>query len=77
MKKRKPDSVNSSVLQSIGKQLEQFTLESVIAEAPKWIDDCISRFARQIESHGLDPPVIGSKDAKKSLLDRLALSADE
>jgi transposase len=69
-------SVISSVLQSISKQLEQFTLESVIAEATKWLDDGISSFVRQVESHGLDPPGCGSKGEEKSLLDRLVLAAD-
>ena len=69
-------SVISSVLQSIGKQLEQFTLESVIAEASRWLSDGKSCFTNQIESRGLGPPGDASSPNRKSLLDRVVLAAD-
>ena len=59
-----------------GKQLERFTLESVIAEATQWLDDGISSFARQVKSHGLGPPGRDSTGEEKSMLDRLVLAAD-
>ena len=49
-------SIISSVLQSIGKQVEEFTLESVIAQATKWLKEGTSCFARQVETRGLSPP---------------------
>ena len=42
-------SVVSSVLQSIGKQLGNFTLQSVIEEANRWLEVGRSCFAEQIE----------------------------
>jgi hypothetical protein len=69
-------SVISSVLQSIGKQLESFTLESVIEEASRWLAKGRSCFADQIESRGLGPPGGRSSSEQKSLLDRVVLSAD-
>lgn len=72
-------SVISSVLQSIGKQLEDFTLETVIAEASYWLSRGRSCFTDQVESLGLGPPADESPpDSKrpKSLLDRIILAAD-
>jgi len=69
-------SVISSVLQSIGKQLESFTLESVIKEASRWLEKGRSCFADQIESRGLSLPGGRSSPEQKSLLDRVVVSAD-
>lgn len=69
-------SVISSVLQSIGKQLEEFTLEKVIAEANRWLSEGQSCFAEQVESRGLGPPKSRSPADSESLLDRLVLAAD-
>lgn len=49
-------SVISSVLHSIGKRLEQFTLESVIQEANRWLEVGRSCFADQVQERGLSPP---------------------
>jgi transposase len=46
-------SVISSVLQSIGKQVGSFTLDSVITEASRWLHKGRSCFAEQIRSCGL------------------------
>jgi uncharacterized small protein (DUF1192 family) len=69
-------SVISSVLQSIGKQVEHFTLESVITEANRWLSDGKSCFAKQVESLGLGPPDGKSLSPQKNLLDRIILGAD-
>lgn len=67
----KRQSVISSVLQSIGKQLEALTLNGVIAEVQNWIEEGRSCFTRWAEASGLSPPT-----AERSLLDRLILDAD-
>ena len=67
----KRQSVISSVLQSIGKQLGRLTLGGVIAEVQNWIDEGKSCFTRCMESSGLSPPT-----SEDSLLDRLILNAD-
>ncbi|WP_197442870.1 IS66 family transposase [Lignipirellula cremea] len=69
-------SVISSVLQSIGKQLDRFTLEAVIAEAARWLEEGESCFARQVESRGLGPPGTLSYGDETSLLDQVILAAD-
>jgi len=70
-------SVISSVLQSIGKQLENFTLENVIDEANRWLKAGRSCFAEQVEALGLSPPRDKSPPTEtKSLLDSLVLGAD-
>lgn len=69
-------SVISSVLQSIGKHLGRFTLESVIEEAKRWLDEGRSCFQREIEAQGLSPPARQGDNPEASLLDRLVLSAD-
>jgi hypothetical protein len=68
--------VISSVLQSIGKHLGRFTLESVIEEAKRWVDEGRSCFKMEIEAQGLSPPERQGADVETSLLDRLVLSAD-
>ncbi len=70
-------SVISSVLQSIGKQLDRFTLEAVIGEAARWLEDGKSCFAKQVESRGLDPPGPPlPRGTEPSLLDQVILAAD-
>lgn len=69
-------SIISSVLQSIGKQLETFTLESVIDEAKRWLSAGQSCFQAQVEAQGLSPPATSDSGDKKPLLDRLVLTAD-
>ena len=67
----KRQSIISSVLQSVGKQLESFTLERVIDEIQIWMFRGRSRFKEQVEASGWSPPA-----SNKSLLDRLILEAD-
>jgi hypothetical protein len=69
-------SIISSVLQSIGKQLEDFTLEKVIAEASRWLSTGRSCFAEQVERLGLSPPLATTPTDSESLLDRVILKAD-
>lgn len=69
-------SVISSVLQSIGKQLPEFTLESVIAEVQRWMEVGKSCFADTVHQLGLGPPQTAPDIDAKSLLDRVILSAD-
>ncbi len=70
-------SVISSVLQSIGKQLDRFTLEAVIGEAARWLEDGKSCFAKQVESRGLGPPGPPlPRGTEPSLLDQVILAAD-
>ena len=74
-------SVIRSVLQSIGKQLGTFTLQSVIAEASGWIKEGLSCFAKQVEQRGLSPPesklrTLQATDRPLSLLDRVILLTD-
>jgi transposase len=69
-------SVISSVLQSIGKQVGSFTLDSVITEASRWMHKGRSCFADQISSRGLGPPGNKRSSEQKSLLDRIVLGAD-
>ena len=69
-------SVISSVLQSIGKQLPNFTLESVICEAQRWLVDGTSCFQKEVQAKGLSPPASHAVDKAGSFLDRLILKAD-
>ena len=71
-------SVISSVLQSIGKSLDNFTLESVIGEAQRWLREGCSCFTREVEARGLSPPLNDSIEGASgiSLLDRLILRTD-
>ena len=74
-------SIISSVLQSIGKQLDTFTLPAVIAEVQRWLEVGESTFATQVQQlkakmQDLGPPETASKATGKSLLDRVVLSAD-
>ena len=69
-------SVISSVLQSIGKQLENFTLESVIAEVNRWLHVGRSCFADQLDDCGWKSSRGSPDHDSRSLLDRVILNAD-
>lgn len=69
-------SIITSVLQSIGKQLDQFSLAAVIAEASRRLSARRSCFAEQIERRGLDTPDSESPTGRASLWDRVILHAD-
>jgi hypothetical protein len=68
-------SIVSSVLKSIGKQLTEFTLESVINEVNRWLLAGQSCFQQELTARGLSPPPSLNSD-KKSLLDRVVLLTD-
>ena len=71
----KRQTIVTSVLRTLGKQLSKFTLESVIAEVQRWADRGRSCFTDQAKAAGLSrsPP-----DAKqRSLLDRIILDVDQ
>jgi transposase len=70
-------SIIGSVLQSIGKRLPTFTLESVITEVKGWLEKGKSCFTEQLDQLGLGPPKTDSDINAKSLLDRVVLSADD
>ena len=73
----KRQSIISSVIQSIGKQLETFTLEAVIAEVQRWEQCGRSCFEELINKLGLNSPSRKARsDPNKSLLDQLILEAD-
>ena len=67
----KRQSIISSVLQSIGKQLGALTLNGVIAEVQTWMDVGTSSFKRWAQTSGLSPP-----SDETSLLDHVVLGAD-
>jgi len=71
----KRQSIVTSVLRTLGKQLSMFTLDSVIAEVQRWADRGRSCFDEQATAAGLGraPP-----DAnQRSLLDRIVLNVDQ
>lgn len=73
----KRQSIISSVIQSIGKQLETFTLEAVIAEVKRWEQCGRSCFEELINKLGLNSPSRKARsDPNMSLLDQLILEAD-
>jgi hypothetical protein len=67
----KRQSIISSVLQSIGKQLGALTLNGIIAEVHTWMDVGSSSFKRWAQRSGLSPP-----SDETSLLDHVVLKAD-
>ena len=70
----KRQTIVTSVLRTLGKQLSRFTLASVIAEVQRWADCGRSCFTDQAEAVGLSRP---PPDAdQRSLLDRIILDAD-
>jgi hypothetical protein len=71
----KRQTIISSVLRTLGKQLKQFTLDSVIAEVQRWVDCGRSCFTDQAEAANLSRP---PPDAdQRSLLDRIILDVDK
>jgi len=71
----KRQTIISSVLRTLGKQLKQFTLDSVIAEVQRWVDCGRSCFTDQAEAANLSRP---PPDADQpSLLDRIILDVDK
>ena len=69
----KRQSIISSVLRTLGKQLREFTLARVIAEVARWVDRGRSCFTDQAEAAGLTRPPPASDE--RSLLDRIILDA--
>lgn len=74
----KRQSIISSVLQSIGKQLEAFTLAGVIAEATRWLQRGRSCFQEMLDQQKIEPrrPSAAGK-AERSLLNRLIIDVDK
>jgi len=71
----KRQTIITSVLRTLAKQLRVFTLESVISEVQRWADRGRSCFTDQAKAAGLDRP---PPDAKQpSLVDRIILGADQ
>lgn len=74
----KRQSIVSSVLQSIGKQLGDFTLESVITEATRWLQQGRSCFSEMVTAQAIKPPPSPPDTGPpRSLLDRLIIDADK
>jgi len=70
----KRQTIVTSVLRTLGKQLSGFTLDSVIAEVQRWADCGRSCFTDQMKAAGLSRPPPDAK--QRSLLDRLILDVD-
>ena len=71
----KRQTIITSVLRTLGKQLSEFTLDSVIAEVQRWADRGRSYFTDQAEAANLSRP---PPDAdQRSLLDRIILDVDK
>jgi len=74
----KRQSIISSVLQSIGKQLEAFTLAGVIAETMRWLQLGRRCFQEMVDQREIEPrPPSTAENAKRSLLDRLIIDVDK
>jgi len=70
----KRQTIITSVLRTLGKQLSKFTLESVITEVQRWAECGRSCFTDQAAAAGLSRP---PPDAEQgSLLDRIILNVD-
>jgi hypothetical protein len=70
----KRQSIIASVLRSLGKQLSEFTLDSVLAEIQRWADRGRSCFTDQAKAAGLNRPPPDAE--QRSLLDRIILDVD-
>ena len=70
----KRQSIIASVLRTLGKQLSEFTLDSVLAEIQRWADRGRSCFTDQAKAAGLNRPPPDSE--QRSLLDRIILDVD-
>lgn len=71
----KRQSIISSVLRTLGKQLSEFTLASVIAEVQRWVERGRSCFTDQAKASGLSRPPPAAN--QRSLLDRIILDVDQ
>ena len=71
----KRQTIVTSVLRTLSKQLSEFTLDSVIAEVQRWADRGRSRFTDQANAVGLSRPPPDAK--QRSLLDRIILDVDK
>lgn len=73
----KRQSIISSVLRTLGKQLRKFTLASVIAEVQRWVERGRSCFTDQAKAAGLSRPPPPLEADQRSLLDRIILDVDQ
>jgi len=71
----KRQAIVTSVLRTLGKQLSEFTLDSVIAEVQRWADCGRSCFTDQAKAAGLSRPPPDAN--QRSLLDRIILDVDK
>ena len=71
----KRQTIITSVLRTLGKQLSEFTLDSVIAEVQRWVECGRSCFTDQAEAAGLSRPPPDAE--QRSLLDRIILDIDK
>ena len=71
----KRQTIITSVLRTLGKQLREFTLDSVLAEVQRWSDCGRSCFTDQVEAAELSRPP--PDRAQRSLLDRIILGVDD
>jgi hypothetical protein len=71
----KRQTIITSVLRTLGKQLSKFTLDSVIAEVQRWAECGRSCFTDQAEAAGLSRPPPDTE--QRSLLDRIILDIDK
>jgi len=70
----KRQSIIASVLRTLGKQLSEFTLDSVLTEIQRWAERGRSCFTDQAKAAGLNRPPPDSE--QRSLLDRIILDVD-
>jgi hypothetical protein len=70
----KRQTIITSVLRTLGKQLYEFTLDSVLAEVQRWADCGRSCFTDQAEAAALSRPPPDTE--QRSLLDRIILEVD-
>ena len=68
-------TIITSVLRTLGKQLSELTLASVIAEVQRWVDCGRSCFTDQAEAADLSRPP--PDEDQRSLLDRIILDVDK
>ncbi len=71
----KRQTIVTSVLRTLGKQLSKFTLEGVIAEVQRWAECGRSCFTDQAEAAGLIRPPPDAE--QRSLLDRIIRDIDK
>ncbi|MCA9050357.1 MAG: hypothetical protein KDA89_16590 [Planctomycetaceae bacterium] len=69
-------SIITSVLCSIGKRLDDFTLTAVISEAKRWLSTERSGLTEQLKRLNLGLPPPGKPHKSGNLLDRLIPYAD-